>query len=45
MHPVVLQINKSKLTTIKTQLYKIMTQSATCFDHLGAIIRPIFKTY
>jgi len=25
---------KSKLTTIKTQLYKIMTQLSTCFDIL-----------
>ena len=33
------------MTTIKTQLYKIMTQSVTCFDPLGVIIRLITKTY
>jgi len=33
------------MTTIKTQLYKIITQSVTCFDPLGVIIRLISKTY
>ena len=32
---------KSKLTTIKTQRYEIVTGSATCFDPLEVIIRLI----
>jgi hypothetical protein len=32
------------LTTIKTLLYKITIQSATCFDPLAVIIRLISKT-
>jgi len=41
--PLCWRVNKGRLTTVKTQLYKNNKLSATCFDPLGVIFRLIFE--